>query len=143
MKFKVKKGTTVLSHTEGEPFNVRTFSPLPTEINVTFDGGDVWFIPGVRSVAPSGDLPGNDELGMVRRDTDQKWYEYMIGNFFGFKLPENKKNIDYIIVPKAEVEMVKSKEDVDSHVSDSDKTIRTIRKQTGDFWVPGGGIKRS
>jgi len=135
MKFKVKKGTTVLTHTAGEAFNVRTFSPSPTEIDVSFDKSDVWFIPGVRN-------PEKDELIHVRRDTDDKWYEYMVGNFFGFKLPQNKKNIDYIIVPKGEVEMIKSKEDVDSHMSESDKTLRNVRGQAGGYWLPGQGLPK-
>jgi len=132
VKFKVKKGTTVLTHKAGESFNVQLFSPVPTEIDVTFSKADVWFIPG---------YVGDDEsLAFVKEDGAIAWYEYMIGNFYGFRLPKNKKNVDFIIIPKAEVELLHSKDDVKSHISDSDKAIRSIRRQGGKHWMPGQGL---
>ena len=135
MKFRIKEGTTVLTHRQEADFNVRNFSPLPTDNDVSFDKDDVWFVPGV-------DDRENAHLNSVRLDSDSKWFEYMIGNFFGFKLPDNKKKIDYIIVPKAEVEMIKSKEDVDSHISESDKALRSVRRQGGGYWLPGQGLPK-
>ena len=135
MKFRIKKETTVLTHREGTSFNVRNFSPLPTDNDVSFDKEDVWFVPGV-------DSREDAALASVCHDSAAGWFDYMIGNFFGFRLPENKKQIDYIIVPKAEVEMIKSKEDIDSHISESDKALRNVRRQGGGYWLPGQGIPK-
>jgi len=132
MKYKVKKGTTVITHTKGASFDVRKFMPLDTEVDVTFGENDVWFSPDKISM--------NEDFSSTEKDTPSEWFDFMLYNFYGFKLPENKKMIDYIIVEQHNVEMVKEKKDVDSHISDSDKTLKKIQRQSGGFWGPGQGL---
>ena len=149
MKYRVKKGTTVLTHTESGSFNMREFVPLETEIDVTFGIDDLWFKPGAaaavaaaRFVVMRGMNPKLDALDSLRRSVESDWFDYLMDNYYGFHLPNNKKEIDYIVVMKDRVEEVKSKDDVDSHISESDKALRKIRQQTGNHWMPGQGISK-
>ena len=135
MKLNIKKGTVVLTHKQGACFDVRLFSPEPTDKDVFFDEDDVWFMPGDTSM-------GDEQLELVRDDTDSSWFDYMVNESFGFKLPENKMQIDYIVAPKGGVEIVKSKDDVSSHISESDKALRNIRRQTGNYSFPRQGLPR-
>ena len=122
MKFRVKKGTFVATHSEGMGFEWGTSGDWgwkDTEFEVTFGEDEIWFIP--------------DAIDKLFKDanTEETW-KVVENRCFGFKLPPNKTKIDYIIVKKKDVEVIK-----ESGISEHKKIVRRLRRQGGEHWFQG------
>jgi len=120
----------VLRHKIGNPLDLSTgFEKVETERNVTFDDDDVWFGPS-KPYQLSEDK--NNLLCINGRRLDSGALEYLEQRHYGFKLPDNKANVDYIIVDKFAVTV--------KEATDSNKEKNKILKRQHEkknYYFPG------
>lgn len=131
-KYRIQKGTLVIYHLEGSSWHIQTGfkSFKPTDITVTFEPKDIWFLPNDHnSECPAG--TGTDKLRAANLNAAE-WFEHTMINFYGFHIPKNKKKIDRIIVEKNSVEII----DEESHVRRDKQAIRHLHKD-GKHFFPG------
>lgn len=128
IEFSVPKYTKVYRHQKGDPFNIhRNFSIQATDRDVTFTLDDVWFLPP--------DLASwlNKTADQINRDTPEGWPADLVRSI-GFKIPENKLGVDYIVVPFG---LIKWQRIDESKPDSAEKVIRKIHGQSKDFYFPG------
>lgn len=140
-KYRIEKGTKVICHLEGSEWHIQTgFTPyMPTDVTVTFEPGDVWFLPDDhKSECPAG--TGTDQLRAANLHAPEKhaaiWFEHTMTHFYGFNVPKNKKKIDRIIVEKSSVEIIDEESQPMSHVQIGKQAIRRLHRD-GKHFFPG------
>ncbi|KKM54857.1 hypothetical protein LCGC14_1553110 [marine sediment metagenome] len=138
MKFKIEKDTKVLTHLQGATYHIKTgFTSITTDVRVTFDMGDLWFAPLDLNFKGSGSqtlFAGN----ILRGDLD--WYKHVIRNFYGFNLPKNTRNIDCIIVERANVYVIQPEDpatDTYSHIREEKRMLQRMKQPQGGYLLPG------
>lgn len=130
IEFSVPMHTKVYRHKKGDPFNIhRDFSVQATNRDVTFNLDDVWFLPP--------ELAGlvNKSADQINRDTPEGW-PTDLERAIGFKLPDNKFDVDYIVVPFGLIKWKKVVEEQEPMES-ADKIMRKIHEQNKGFYFPG------
>lgn len=99
MTFKIPKSTAVWRHRAGLSLHANSFEKAITDKEVTFDLSDVWYIPTNDFVK---DYPSPPELNNLLMPNELKASLDVWGTDWsktiGFKLPENKLGIDYLVV---------------------------------------------
>ena len=134
MKFRIEKDTKVIAHHEGASWHIKTgFVPLTTDVRVTFDMGDLWFAPLDLNLNGSG-----TEVLLAGNITDQDWYKHVIRNFYGFNLPKNARDVECIIVERADVQLIHPEGEArqseeHSHVREEKKLLRRMNQQSGIY----------
>jgi hypothetical protein len=124
-------------HHSGDELDLRSnFEVKTTEKDVTFGSDDIWFSP-THSCGP---IP----FVLNGRQLDGSAYNTLMKNYYGFHLPDNKLNIDKIIVKKTFVipfEEAKNpmvKPDADESTVDAARRMeRRLHREAGGFHFPG------
>lgn len=131
IEFSISKYTKVYRHQKGDPFNIhRNFSIQATDRDVTFSLDDVWFLP------PDIAEWLKQSPDQINRDTPEGWPKEL-ERAIGFKLPDNKLNVDYIVVPFGLVQWRRVPETTTDKPDSAEKVMRKIHGQSKDFYFPG------
>lgn len=152
-RFHVRSDTPVLTHTTDQSYNLkRGFLATNTEIPVVYHLPDLLFVPAdftYETLMTAVDhSPGSGIRTRVlekllehnKASEDQAWLSHILKYFYGFVLPENKRNIDVILVRENDVvthsrdgNVIKSKIE-DSNIQRQKKMIRNVKHQKGHLW---------
>lgn len=135
MKFKIKKNTNVMARPSGSLWDFeKGFVELTTDVNVTFDVGDLWFAPMDMH------LIGSGTATLLRGNTaNQCRYNYTIRNYYGFHLPKNARDIKQIIVKRTDVNLL-AEGVADEQAFRNREEKRMLRKMdqpSGGYILPG------
>ena len=132
MKFRVEKGISVYCRNVHGKWSIGKWSSMLTEKAVEFDLEDIWFAPE-RSTLREVHRRAPNEPHDFRMHIDNTYY---MTNYYGFHLPKNKYNVEQIVVPKSQVEVIEDPSE-GSHISEQKKLERKVKMTRGNYTFTG------
>lgn len=101
--YKISKGTEILIHRADARFDLKKdWYWHITEKNISYTDDDVWF-------APVYTFATRMEPKVLSIDNDEDTFTFVKNNMYGFILPKNSRNIDFILVPISSIKIQSSK----------------------------------
>jgi len=105
-------------------WKIGEWSNIVTEKTVEFDLEDLWFTP---IPSPIKDVHARRAIGEPNDFRKRISNTYYMVNYYGFHLPENKYNVEQIVVPKNSVTVIEDPSEK-SHISNMKKLERKVRQ---------------
>jgi len=124
LKFRIEKGVSVFCRNVRGKWSIGRWSNIVTEKTVEFDLEDLWFTP---IPSPIKDVHARQAIGEPSDFRKRISNTYYMVNYYGFHLPENKYNVEQIVVPKNLVTVIEDQLDK-SHISDAKRLERRVRQ---------------
>lgn len=138
MKFRIEKGISVYCRNVRGQWSIGSWSNIITEKPVEFDLRDVWFTPAHSPIKDAYTRHAIGEPDDFRKRINNAYY---MVHYYGFHLPENKYNVEQIVVPKQLVTVVEDPAEV-SHISEQKKLERKVKMARGNYSFAGNYFTR-
>ncbi len=134
MKFRIEKGVSVHCRQVRGLWNIAHWSNSLTERVVEYDLEDIWFAPVDSPIASMKfHRSAIGEPSDFRKRIDNT---YFMVNYYGFHLPKNNRNVEQIVVPRSEVQVIDDPAEK-SHISEQKKLERKVKMARGNYTFTG------
>ena len=106
---------------------------MVTERVVEYGIEDIWFAPAKSPIGMKTNRAAVGEPDDFRKRVNNTYY---MMNYYGFHLPKNKHNIEQIVVPRSQVEVIDEPAEK-SHISEQKKLERKVKMNRGNYTFTG------
>lgn len=128
MKFRIEKGISVYCRNKRGAWSIGRWSNILTEKPVEFDLDDIWFAPRGSALKDVHNYAKNEPSDFTKRVNNA----YYMSSYYGFHLPENKYNVEQIVVPQDLVQVIEDP-DEGTHISEARRLQRKVRQNRKNY----------